>query len=136
MPVAAILSYLAKPWVKYVAIGLVAALAFWFCVHQWNGFKEGLRQEGRDQVTAKVQQAIKTNDANNRSLEQALQESLAGFGTKLDVTLTKLDQRQQVSTQTISKIIRDRPQVFNNPVCVTPPDVIAERNKIRAEGPE
>lgn len=135
MPIAAIFAFLARPWVKYLAAAIAAALVIAFMVHRWNAFTDSLRQEGRDEMAQKIALVVKQNDQNNRSLEQSLQTTLNQYGQKLDQSLQQMDSRQQTTTQTITKIIHDRPQIFNNPVCNTPPDVIAERNKIRAEGP-
>lgn len=129
------LAILMKPMTKYVLGAIGIALLLMFTIHRWNGFKEGLRQEGRDQMAEQVRKVVAKNDQNNRSLEQSLQSVLASYGTRLEVSLNRMDAKSEKSVKTIERIIKEQPQVFNNPQCTTPQSVIDERNKIREQGP-
>jgi hypothetical protein len=131
-----LLTYLTKPFVKYLVGAVGVALLLWFLVHKFHGYQESLRQEGREQAMAKVALIVRANDQNNRSLEQSLQSMLNQFGQRLDTSLATMDAKQRQSQQNIRTIIQSRPQVFRNPACNTPKDVIDERNRIRALGPK
>lgn len=135
MPVA-LLSFFAKPIVRYLGGALLAVLVMIFVVHKWHGYQESLRQEGREQMAEQVAQVVKQNDLNNRKLEQGLQTVLEGYGNRLDLSLQRMDARSQKHADTVTRIIEKQPEIFNNPVCTTPPEIIDERNKIRAEGPK
>jgi hypothetical protein len=134
MPVQ-LLAILAKPWVKYVAGAIAAALIIFFIVHKWHAFEESLRQEGREQAYKQVAQVVEQNDKNNRKLETGLSTVLGQYGDRLDKSLSRMNANSQQHVQTVTKIIEKQPQIFRNEACNTPKEVLDERNKIRDEGP-
>ena len=131
----ALLAFLARPLVRYIGICLLILSLILFVNHRFNSFKESLREEGRVQMAEKYRGIVKQNDADNRRIERDVQGSLDAYGKRLEASLSRMDAKQQAMAQSTLKIIRERPQIFNNPVCNTPQDVMDARNDIRKQGP-
>lgn len=132
----ALLSFFAKPLVRYVGLALLVAMVIGFAVHRFNGFKESLREEGRQQMVQKYRGIVAKNNEDNRRIERDIQSSLDGYGQRLDAALDRMNEKQRAQAQTVLKAIEQNPKVFNNPVCTTPKEVIDARNEIRKAGPK
>ena len=136
----AILAFVSKPIVKYLGGALVVGLAVWFAIHTWNNFKEGLIEQGRkagfEQAEKQFNARIAENDRVNRRVEQGLTEGISEF---LKGFSARQNQRIVVENRIgrdITREIASKPEVYNNPECVVPQDVIDGRNEIRAQGPK
>jgi hypothetical protein len=135
----AVLAFVSKPIVKYLGGALVIGLAVWFAVHSWNNYKAGLIEQGRkagfSQAEAQFNAKIAENDRVNREVERGLIQGLTGFAKAFnDQRDTRVTVENRIARD-IQAQIAAKPEVFNNPACVVPSDVIEGRNQIRAEGP-
>lgn len=135
-----LMSFFARPLVKYLGAALVIGLLVWFAVAKWNAYKAGIFEEGRlkgrDEITLEYKKIVASNDATNRRVEQKVDEALDDFSNGIDAKLARLrtDERK-VATDIINRINKD-PGTFNNKVCETPQDVMDARNAIRKMGPK
>jgi hypothetical protein len=135
-----LLSFFARPLVKYLGGALLIGLMVWFAVHKWNNYKDSLIEEGRlkgrAEITLEYKKIVASNDATNRRVEKKVDEALGDFSAGLDKELGKLRANERgVANDILIRINKD-PSTFNNKVCDTPKDVMDARNAIRKMGPK
>lgn len=137
-------AFLAKPLVKkflpWVLGGVAAAILLWVAVGKWNSYKEGLREEGRAQgraeVTEQYRKQVAENNRVNREVEKQVGDKLTDFAEKIERERIERISNENRASRTIERTIIEQPQIFNNPACTVPQEVIDQRNTIRALGPK
>lgn len=136
----ALLAFLARPIVKWVGGALLVVLALWFAIHTWNNYKEGLIEQGRkagfEQAQKQFNDKIAENDRVNREVERGLVAGLQGFAEAFGKQQASRVTVENKIEKGVERQIAEKPEVFNNPACVVPADVIEGRNDIRALGPK
>lgn len=133
----------ARPLVKkllpWALGGIVAAILMWVAVAKWNHFKEGLidqgRIEGRAEVTEQVRQKVADTNRVNREVEQRIGNRLDKFAEQFNKDRSHRIDSENRSERIIERTIVEQPQIFNNPNCAVPQDVLDQRNAIRHLGP-
>jgi vacuolar-type H+-ATPase subunit E/Vma4 len=137
---APVVSFLAKPLVKYLGGALLVGIVLWIAVAKFNNWKDSIREEGRlagrAEVTQEFQAIVDENNKVNRRVEKRVDEALTGFVTRLESTLDRVRGQSAQIAGDINQQIKRNPEKFNNQVCVTPKDTIESRNAIRALGPK
>lgn len=135
-----LMAFLTRPFMKWIGIGLLALLVIGFAVHKWNNFTESLIEEGRvlgfKECQDAVNKKIAENDRVNRKVEERVGSELDGFEKELNKIRDGRINKETIINNRVEKSISDSPEVFNNPDCVVPQDVIDGRNAIRNLGPK
>jgi hypothetical protein len=134
-----VVSFFAKPLVKYLGGALLIGLVLWVAVAKFNNWKDSIHEEGRlagrAEVTQEFQAIVDENNRVNRKVEARVDEALDGFVTRLERTLDRVrGQSATIATNITQQIARD-PAKFDNRQCDTPKETIESRNAIRRLGP-
>lgn len=142
--IAGAMAFFARPLVKkllpWVFGGLFAAILLWVAIGKWNNFKEGLieqgRVEGRAEVTEQVRKKVAENNRVNREVDSRIKARLDAFADRFEKDRTQRVETENRSERIIERTIVEQPQIFNNPNCAVPQDILDQRNAIRRLGPE
>lgn len=122
-----------KPLLMMFALGLIS----WWVSHQWHQYTEGLvakgDRAGYERARSEFEKRIAAADDDNRRVEEAI----AAATEKFVAAVAESDSRRVRSEQIIRDRLVTKVETMNNgEECRVPKDVIEERNKIRALGPE
>ena len=132
--------FITSPFGKYLMLALAVAGAMWFGIHKFNDWKasliEGGRMTGRAEVAEQYRVQVAENDKVNRLVEERLNGGLDVFFGRLDEKLSDVSGRGNAEAGSIAEQIKDNPELFANPACVTPKETLDSRNTIRRLGPQ
>ncbi len=140
---APIIAFFAKPLIKkflpYFLGALFLSIIIGWGVHKWHGYRDSLVEQGRQAGVAQMRDAyqkqVAANNQLNRFVEQRIQQGINDFSTKYEKDRQARILKEKASMGAIENKIAARPELYTNPACQIPPDMIAERNRIRALGP-
>lgn len=136
-----IAAFLAKPLIKrfgkYFLGAIAIGLLSWFIIGKWNDFKDDLVEQGRKkgvaEATEKFNKQIADNDRRNRKVEEQTEKTVIKFVDRI----VKTNNKRKDEEQEISEDINDNiDKLSNNDVCYVSDEIIEDRNRIRALGPQ
>lgn len=138
-----LLSFFARPFVKKFLPWIVGALVVlgiaWYVHHRYEAFKADLIQQGRiigrDEMADVYRNTIKTNNDKNRSVDGGIASSMEKFKKDYDKKQKERISKENKAKSSIEKQIISHPDFYTNPICTLPPEMLTERNRIRALGP-
>lgn len=123
------LPFLKRFWKPIAVIVAVTVIYLW---HQSAVTRYGNErfQAGVDATLSTAKETIATINKQNRDKEASLQAQIDAYGTKYGKDDAKRQKQEEKHTAKLNELLATAPKG-----CEISPEILAERNKIRALGP-
>ncbi len=127
-------SIITKHWKIALAVA-AAVIVFFYAQHKLHEYGEAQFKRGVDATLEKMKGEVAKRDTVNRAIEKRAQDGLDGFAADAE---HKAEDRREAEAKAKEKIDTavDSVPMWNSQECAVTPQVLADRNAIRALGPK